>query len=82
GAIGLLAAGIVSFLIRLVSHAATNGEGVGATRYVAVGPWTLGAIVLASFLVLWRHRSNIQRLRAGTEPKAGQRIEANTGGTP
>lgn len=29
--------------------------------------------VLASAMVIWRHRSNIQRLMAGTEPRIGQK---------
>lgn len=31
----------------------------------------LGLGVLVAALILWRHRSNIARLRAGTEPKVG-----------
>ena len=29
--------------------------------------------LVASLMVLWRHRSNIERLMAGTEPKIGQK---------
>jgi glycerol-3-phosphate acyltransferase PlsY len=29
--------------------------------------------ILAAALVIWRHRSNIQRLLAGTEPRLGQK---------
>jgi glycerol-3-phosphate acyltransferase PlsY len=32
--------------------------------------------LVASLMVLWRHRSNIQRLIAGTEPKIGQKQQA------
>jgi glycerol-3-phosphate acyltransferase PlsY len=35
-----------------------------------------GAVLLAlvmTALILWRHRSNIARIRAGTEPKIGQK---------
>ena len=35
-------------------------------------PYILVALV-AMVLVLWRHRSNIQRLINGTEPKVGQK---------
>jgi glycerol-3-phosphate acyltransferase PlsY len=38
----------------------------GSSAYVVVS-------LVASLLVLWRHRSNIKRLLAGTEPKIGQR---------
>jgi len=31
------------------------------------------ALFLVSFLVLWRHHGNIARLRAGTEPRIGQK---------
>ena len=31
---------------------------------------------VAMLLVLWRHRSNIQRLMAGTEPRIGQKQKA------
>ena len=29
--------------------------------------------VLTSALVIWRHRSNLQRFLAGTEPRLGQK---------
>jgi len=29
--------------------------------------------LVASLMVLWRHRSSIERLIAGTEPKIGQK---------
>ena len=32
-------------------------------------PWP----ALAAVLVIWRHRSNIERLLAGTEPRLGQK---------
>ena len=38
----------------------------GSTAYVVVS-------LVASLMVLWRHRSNIERLLAGTEPKIGQK---------
>ena len=38
----------------------------GGSAYVVVS-------LVASLMVLWRHRSNIQRLIAGTEPKIGQK---------
>ena len=36
----------------------------------------LAVSLVASLLVLWRHRSNIQRLIAGTEPRIGQKQTA------
>ena len=38
----------------------------GSSAFVAVS-------LVASLMVLWRHRSNIERLLAGTEPKIGQK---------
>ena len=38
----------------------------GSSAYVMVA-------FVASLMVLWRHRSNIERLLAGTEPKIGQK---------
>ena len=40
----------------------------GSSTYVLVS-------LVASLLVLWRHRSNIERLIAGTEPKIGQKAK-------
>ena len=37
------------------------------------GGASISVSVVASVLVLWRHRSNIERLIAGTEPKIGQK---------
>jgi acyl phosphate:glycerol-3-phosphate acyltransferase len=39
------------------------------------GRWTLGmtAVLLMSALLFWKHRENIERLRAGTEGKIGQK---------
>ncbi len=37
-----------------------------------VDPWQLVLIALVSALVIWRHRQNIGRLAAGTEPKLGK----------
>jgi len=35
-------------------------------------PWLIGATVVMGLFLLWRHRSNIQKLLAGTEPKIGK----------
>lgn len=75
GAASLLAAGIVCFLIQIFYISSESPTAASAPEGLLVGKWTLGAITLASLLVLWRHRANIQRLRSGTEPKAGQRVE-------
>lgn len=35
-------------------------------------PWLIGATVAMGAILLWRHKSNIQKLCAGTEPKIGR----------
>jgi len=35
-------------------------------------PWLIAISIVMSALLLWRHRSNIRKLLAGTEPKIGQ----------
>lgn len=40
-------------------------------------PYQIFAIA-AGIYVIWRHRSNIQRLLAGTEPKIGQKLQTET----
>ena len=41
----------------------------GSSAYVVVS-------LMASLMVLWRHRSNIERLLAGTEPKIGEKAKS------
>ncbi|MCB4407396.1 glycerol-3-phosphate 1-O-acyltransferase PlsY [Synechococcus sp. MU1642] len=41
----------------------------GSSAYLVVS-------LMASLMVLWRHRSNIERLLAGTEPKIGEKAKA------
>ena len=43
-------------------------------------PAYLVLALLTTLLVVWRHRSNLQRLLAGTEPKLGQAKSAAEGG--
>jgi glycerol-3-phosphate acyltransferase PlsY len=35
-------------------------------------PWLIAATVAMGVILLWRHKSNIQKLLAGTEPRIGQ----------
>lgn len=35
-------------------------------------PWLIAATAVMGILLLWRHRSNIRKLLAGTEPKIGK----------
>ena len=57
----------------------SSAGGMAAALAAPVAAWALGApqaaLVLAvmAVLVLWKHRANIARLRAGTEPRIGGR---------
>ncbi|GAA4220224.1 glycerol-3-phosphate acyltransferase PlsY [Sagittula marina] len=75
--IGLLccATWLVAFYLSKISS-------VGAIVAAAsVAPWTLMlgrtdltiVALLLTLIVLWRHKDNINRLRAGTEPKVGKK---------
>ncbi len=75
-------AGIACCLTWLVSAAVTRISSMGAL--VAAVLSTVWALILGhaslifltillTTLVIWRHSANIQRLRAGTEPKIGQK---------
>ncbi|MFA6045171.1 MAG: glycerol-3-phosphate 1-O-acyltransferase PlsY [Phycisphaerales bacterium] len=59
-------------------HAASLGYGPhqdGEVRVVHMLPY-LGLTMVLGALVIWRHRGNISRLRAGTEPKIGSKSAA------
>lgn len=63
---------VAAWLGRISSLAALVAA-AGSTIWVALlgaGPAMLLGVVL-TLLVFWRHRANIARLRAGTEPKIG-----------
>jgi glycerol-3-phosphate acyltransferase PlsY len=38
-----------------------------------IRPAYLGLAVLTTLLVVWRHRTNLSRLLAGTEPRLGEK---------
>ena len=38
-----------------------------------IRPAYLGLAVLTTLLVVWRHRANLSRLLAGTEPRLGEK---------
>ena len=72
--------GVVACLVWLATAAAVRFSSVaGMVAFVVVPfaaiayapyPWP---VPLISACVLWRHRSNIARLRTGTEPRIGRR---------
>lgn len=71
---------IIVFFSRYVSLASMVAA-VFAPAYYLIGDgvaWTASgaktlALVAMGLLLIWRHRENIQRLRAGTESKLGQK---------
>jgi glycerol-3-phosphate acyltransferase PlsY len=66
---------VVAIATRYVSLASI----LAAVAAAALGPWLLGwgalalAVALMAVLIVWRHRSNLQRLLAGQEDKVGLR---------
>jgi acyl phosphate:glycerol-3-phosphate acyltransferase len=65
---------LVLAVSRIVSLASLLAVGVMAIAMFLSGaslPYLLFALLGAGF-VIWRHRSNVERLLAGTEPKIGQ----------
>jgi glycerol-3-phosphate acyltransferase PlsY len=67
----MLAAGSLPLFVAAVATARHQGDVAQGLReswpFIAAG-------VALTFLVVFTHRANIQRLRAGTEPKVGQRL--------
>ena len=76
----LLTFAIMVFFTRYVSLASMVAA-VFAPAYYLIGDgvaWTASgaktlALIAMGLLLIWRHRENIQRLRAGTESKLGQK---------
>lgn len=66
---------------RFVSLGVLIGTGLGVLAAVPVvvthhaSPWVLGYALLGAALIIARHKDNIDRLRAGTERKLGQRAQ-------
>jgi glycerol-3-phosphate acyltransferase PlsY len=66
---------LVALLLRISSAAA-----LGAVVVAPIAAWALGSpqpvlglVLVADALILLRHKDNIQRLLAGTEPRIGQK---------
>jgi len=68
----------VWLIVAAVSRISSLG-GMTATLAGPIAAWALGRLDLVlplagiALVVLWRHRANIARLSAGTEPKIGQK---------
>lgn len=77
--IGLIVWLIVLALTRYISLASLIGTPIGAICLWAFNGWNwvygLFALLAAVFVIV-KHRPNMQRLRAGTEPKAWQKPHA------
>jgi glycerol-3-phosphate acyltransferase PlsY len=67
-----LASVVAAIALPLLNH--LTAESIRA-RWATPGLVT-AFLALAAALVVWRHRANLQRLRAGTEPKFGRRAPA------
>ena len=68
--------GVVFALSRIVSLSSISGAIAVSILMILFKqplPYVLFGAV-AGFYVIWRHRSNIQRLLAGTEPQIGQQV--------
>ncbi|MCC6926100.1 glycerol-3-phosphate 1-O-acyltransferase PlsY [Novosphingobium sp.] len=76
-AIGLAYA--LAWLIMLALTRISSVAGMTAAVTAPVAAWALGfdphvlPLAAIAVLVIWLHRANIARLRAGTEPKVGQK---------
>ncbi len=62
-------------VIHLMWAAPALGLATFATSIPQAAPF-VGVAVLLAVLIVWTHRANIHRLRAGTEPKVGQKPPA------
>jgi glycerol-3-phosphate acyltransferase PlsY len=70
----------VAFVARISSAAALAAFLVAPfAAYYFTGWHVAGLAVAMSALVVWKHRGNIARLRAGTEPRIGRRSDAAHG---
>ena len=78
GLLGLVLGVITMFVSRFVSLGSMVGVSafaVGVT--IRYGLWPIGLwAILLDLLVIWRHRSNIDRLLHGTENKIGKKAKA------
>lgn len=65
---------LVAIISRYSSLAALMGSAVATIALFYVGEYEIGGLYVLLFaLIVWKHRANIERLRAGTEGKIGQK---------
>jgi glycerol-3-phosphate acyltransferase PlsY len=69
--------GALVWAVVLAASRTSSVASLSAILVVPVASWAFGKYEAASVLaaiaaiVIWKHRANIARLRAGTEPKVG-----------
>lgn len=71
-AVVFLSTALISRYASLSSMLATASAPIALYLFHAPWPYIVYAVIVL-ILVLWRHRTNIVRLRSGTEPRIGQR---------
>ena len=74
-----LGALVVFLVVAVATRYVSLASILAAVAATALGPWLLGwgplalGVALMAALIVWRHRSNLQRLLAGQENKVGLR---------
>lgn len=78
GTLGIF--GLVLAISRIVSLSSIAGAiAVSALMYLAGEPLAYQIFAIAGgIFVIWRHRTNIERLLAGTEPRIGQKLSTES----
>lgn len=83
--VGLIACGIwlaTAALSRISSLSALVAAAIAPFLFLVNGQWAFFAAALfMSALIFFRHRANIERIMAGTEPRIGQGNKADSGST-
>jgi glycerol-3-phosphate acyltransferase PlsY len=73
GLVAIIVWGVVALISRYVAYASCAAIGVATL----LSPWITSQygyfipLLIISFLVVWRHQDNFQRIRAGTEKRIG-----------
>jgi glycerol-3-phosphate acyltransferase PlsY len=81
---GIIAAWALPVMVIAEYIIASNTGRISGPPLQSAVPFLVVTFILA-LLVVWTHRANIARIRAGTEPHMGQRVRVespSTGGTP
>lgn len=79
--LAVLPAALVWVLVVALTRYVSLASILGCLGFVAAA-WALGAArpvvvsaAMVALIIIWRHQQNIQRLRAGTESRLGQRVK-------